>query len=100
MVMNTNSNTVGGRKFGGRNKKYTKKNYFEQNGCQCDNSNKTMVDKNNSNVSEFQSILKCLSKKILRKSWSKTLANDTFGNRFISILIAVTVGKKKCALKK
>ena len=102
--MNTNSNTVGGRKFGGRNKKYTtKKKSFEktQTECQCDKSKRTMVDKNNSsNVSEFQSILKCLSKKMLRKSWSKTLANDTFGNRLISILIAVTVGKTKHALKK
>ena len=95
MVTNTNSNTVGGRKFGGRNKKHTKRKSFKQSqtGCECNNSKKTMPDIIN-NVSEFQSILKCLSKKILRKSWSKTLANDTFGNRLISILIAVTVGKE------
>ena len=30
MVTNTNSNTVGGRKFGGRNKKHTKRKSFKQ----------------------------------------------------------------------
>ena len=84
MVMNTNSNSVG-RQFsrGGRNKP-TENN----KSCQCNNRQK---DKN-SNVFEFKSIIQCLFKKMLKYSWTKTLAKDTFENRLLSIMLAVNVG--------
>ena len=43
-------------------------------------------------ISEFESILKCLVKKMLKHSWIKTLENDTFENRLVSIMLAVNAG--------
>merc|ERR1739848_595259 len=43
-------------------------------------------------ISEFESILKCLVKKMFKNSWMKTLENDTFENRLLSIMLAVNAG--------
>ena len=47
--------------------------------CQDETKKENNVDETKS---EFKHIFQCLLKKMMKHSWQKTMANDTFDNRY------------------
>ena len=70
--------SVGGRRFarGGRNRPLMKRKNCN---CQGETKKENNVDERKS---EFKHIFQCLLKKMMKHSWQKTMANDTFDNRY------------------
>ena len=69
---------MGGRRFarGGRNRPLVK---GKNCNCQDNTQKENDVDERKS---EFKHIFQCLLKKMMKHSWQKTMANDTFDNRY------------------